>query len=84
MTITTISSRDFNQSVSAARRAAETGPVYITARGKPAQVLLSYKEYKKLTGSRRNTQDALAMPDVADIEFTAERENISFRDGDLS
>ncbi|WP_380182372.1 type II toxin-antitoxin system Phd/YefM family antitoxin [Kalamiella sp. sgz302252] len=84
MAITTMSSRDFNQGVSAARRAAETGPVYITDRGKPAHVLLSYEEYKRLTGSCRNIQDALAMAGAADIEFEPERGNVTFRDVDFS
>ena len=42
MTITTISSRDFNQDVSQAKRAAEAGPVVITDRGRPAFVLLRH------------------------------------------
>jgi antitoxin (DNA-binding transcriptional repressor) of toxin-antitoxin stability system len=37
----TITSRDFNQDMSAARRAAATEPVIITDRGKPFYVLLS-------------------------------------------
>jgi len=31
-------------------------------------VLLSIEEYQRLTRQRRNIADALAMPDVADIE----------------
>ena len=42
VTITTISSRDFNQDVSKAKRAAEAGPVVITDRGRPAFVLLRH------------------------------------------
>ncbi|WP_313688559.1 type II toxin-antitoxin system Phd/YefM family antitoxin [Pantoea sp.] len=84
MSITTISSRLFNQQVSAAKKMAENGPVYITDRGEPAHVLLTFEEYKKLTGTRRNIQDALAMSGVADIEFEPERMNIGFRDVDFS
>ncbi len=36
---TRISSREFNQDTSKAKKAAEKGPVYITDRGRPAHVL---------------------------------------------
>ncbi|WP_342754739.1 type II toxin-antitoxin system Phd/YefM family antitoxin [Pantoea sp. MBD-2R] len=84
MTITTLSSRTFNQQVSQAKKLAESGPVYITDRGEPAHVLLTFADYKKLTGSRRNIQDALAMPGVAELDFEPERGNIGFRDVDFS
>ena len=45
MTITTLSSRAFNQDASRAKKAAKSGPVFITDRGKPAHVLLSIEEY---------------------------------------
>lgn len=57
--VTTITSRSFNQELSKAKKAAETGPVYITDRGKPAHVLLTYEQFKQLTGSRRSILDAL-------------------------
>lgn len=40
----------------------KSGPVFITDRGKPAHVLLSFAEYQRLTQQRRNIADALAMP----------------------
>ncbi|MBP1151355.1 MULTISPECIES: type II toxin-antitoxin system Phd/YefM family antitoxin [unclassified Methylocaldum] len=69
MTITTVSSREFNQDVTRAKRAAEHGPVFITDRGKPSHVLLSIEEYRRLTGKRRNIVEALSMPGLADIEI---------------
>lgn len=54
MTITTISSREFNQDTGRAKKAATAGPVFITDRGKPAHVLLSIEEYQRLTGQNRN------------------------------
>jgi Antitoxin Phd_YefM, type II toxin-antitoxin system len=69
MPITTLSSRAFNQDASGAKHAANDGPVIITDRGRPAHVLLSYADYKKLTGARTNIADLLAMPGVAGIEF---------------
>lgn len=80
MTVTRISSRAFNQEVSRAKKAAEEGPVYITDRGNPAHVLLTFEAYKKLTGSNRNIVDSLAMPDGVDIDFEPERATIINRD----
>lgn len=80
MTVTKISSRAFNQEVSRAKKAAEAGPVYITDRGKPAHVLLTYDDYKKLAGTRRSIVDSLAMPGAVDIDFEPERTTIIHRD----
>jgi prevent-host-death family protein len=71
MTITTVSSREFNQDVSKIKRAALNGPVFITDRGHPAHVLLSIEDYQKLARTKENILDLLAMPDVANIEFDA-------------
>lgn len=83
MTVTRISSRAFNQEVSRAKKAAEEGPVYITDRGNPAHVLLTFEAYKKLTGSNRSIVDSLAMPDGVDIDFEPERATIINRDVEL-
>jgi prevent-host-death family protein len=69
MTITTLSSRQFNQDAGKAKKAAEAGPVIITDRGRPAHVLLTFSEYKKITGERTKIADLLAMPGIEDIEF---------------
>ncbi|MBS4078087.1 MULTISPECIES: type II toxin-antitoxin system Phd/YefM family antitoxin [Pseudomonas] len=84
MAITTISSREFNQDTSSAKKAALQGPVIITDRGKPAHVLLSIEEYEKLTGTNASIVDLLVMPEAADIEFEAERAVITHRPVDLS
>jgi prevent-host-death family protein len=75
MTVTTLSSREFNQDVTKAKRAARSGVVFITDRGKPAHVLLSMEQFRRLTGSQRNLVDALAMPGLSgiDIEFPRSR-----------
>lgn len=68
--MTQLSAREFNQDVSAAKRAAESEPVIVTDRGKPAYVLLSIEEYQRLTS--RDHEDflsALSMDDEEDIEF---------------
>jgi PHD/YefM family antitoxin component YafN of YafNO toxin-antitoxin module len=69
MTITTLSSRQFNQDASKAKKAALSGPVFITDRGRPAHVLLTFDEYKKITGKQTKIADLLAMPGIEDIEF---------------
>lgn len=84
MPITTLTSREFNQGASEAKRAASQGPVFITDRGKPAHVLLTFEDYQRLTKQRRNIADALAMPGVADIEFDPPRVDIRSQPVDLS
>ncbi len=69
MTITTVISREFNQGVSKMKRASLNGPVFITDRGYPTHVLLTIQDYEKLTESKENIIDLLAMPDAADIDF---------------
>jgi prevent-host-death family protein len=69
MTITTVTSREFNQDVSRIKKAASTGPVFITDRGQPAHVLLSIEDYQKLTKTKESIIDLLAMPEAAEIEF---------------
>ncbi len=71
MTITTLSSREFNQDASKAKKAAQQGPVFITDRGRPAHVLLTIEQYQLLAGQTTNIVDMLAMPEVQDIAFDA-------------
>ena len=73
MPITTISSREFNQDTSRAKKAAQVGPVVITDRGKPAHVLLSIAEYRRLAGGAAKIADLLAMPRVDEIELEIPR-----------
>ena len=69
MTITTVTSREFNQDVSKVKRAALNGPVFITDRGRPAHVLLAIQDYEKLTKIKENIIDLLAMPDADYFDF---------------
>jgi hypothetical protein len=69
MTITTLSSRQFNQDAGKAKKAAQGGPVFITDRGKPAHVLLTFDAYQKMAGSGANIADLLFMPGIEDIEI---------------
>ena len=71
MTITTLSSREFNQHASDAKRAANKGPVFITDRGHPAHVLLSIEDYRRLTGAHQKIADLLSMPGTGETGFDA-------------
>ncbi|HHT9010221.1 TPA: type II toxin-antitoxin system Phd/YefM family antitoxin [Burkholderia cenocepacia] len=82
MTITTLSSRELNQDVTKAKKATKDGPVFITDRGRPAHVLLSFEEYQRLTRQQRNIADALAMPGVEDVEFDPPRANVKIKEVD--
>lgn len=73
MSITTLSSREFNQDTSRAKKAAKRGPVFITDRGRPAHVLLTIADYQKITGKHETILDLLAMPGVAEVEFEPPR-----------
>jgi PHD/YefM family antitoxin component YafN of YafNO toxin-antitoxin module len=66
-----MSSREFSQDTSRAKKAPPDGPVFITDRGKPAHVLLTFDAYQKLLGV-----DLLAgprsRPASKDVELTVE------------
>lgn len=73
MTVTTLSSRELNQDIGRAKRAANDGPVFITDRGRPAHVLLTYAEYQRLTGGGPTIRALLDQPGMEDIEFDPPR-----------
>lgn len=66
-----MTSRDFNQRVSQAQKAAQVAPVIITNRGEPAYVLMSYAEYEKTLNAKplRSGLEALTPIDVADVDL---------------
>lgn len=73
MSITTMSSREFNQDAGGAKKAAEKGPVVITDRGRPAHVLLSFEAYQKLLGAGPSLLEALAQKEDGDFDFEPPR-----------
>ena len=73
MGTTTLSSRDFNQDVSRAKRAADDGPVIITDRGRPAYVLLRHDAYRRLVGGGPTIRELLDLPGAEDVEFDPPR-----------
>lgn len=68
-----ITSREFNQDVSQAKRAARIAPVFVTDRGKATHVLMSVEAYRKLTGQAETIVDLLAMPNPPAVNLDAVR-----------
>ena len=63
-----VTSRMFNQDVSAAKRFARDEPVFVTDRGKPTHVLLSIDAFRQLAGPNETLIDQLAMDEPVTIE----------------
>lgn len=84
MSTKTLSSREFNQDTSGAKRAAMDGPVFITDRGRPAHVLLTIEDYRRLSGDEPSIVELLAMPGGEDIEFDPPKMNFVMKLVDLS
>jgi prevent-host-death family protein len=68
-----LTSRDFNQDVSQAKRAARIEPVFITDRGRPTHVLMSVETYRRLTGQTETIVDLLAMPSLPAVDLDQAR-----------
>ena len=72
MTTSNLTSRQFNQDTGGAKRAAREGPVYITDRGRPSHVLLTFADYQRLAANRPSIIELLAQPPgIEDVEFHA-------------
>ena len=84
MAVTTFTSRELNQDLARAKRAAQSGPVIITDRGRPAHVLLSIDDYRRLAGKNRNLAESLSMSGLADTDFEPARLRIESPRADLS
>ena len=67
MSIKSFFSRAFNQDTSGAKRAAFSGHVSITDRGKPAHALMTFQEYQRNTMGPRSIVNLLGMH--ADVDF---------------
>jgi PHD/YefM family antitoxin component YafN of YafNO toxin-antitoxin module len=57
-----VTSREFNQDVSRAKRFAMIEPVFVTDRGKPTHVLISIDAWRQLSGERETIVQLLAAP----------------------
>ncbi len=74
-----LSAREFNRDVSAAKRAARSGPVVITDRGKAEFVLLSIDDYHSMR-EHRSLLDVLSMDEDVHSPVNIEFEPVVSRD----
>lgn len=84
MTVTTLSSREFNQDTGRAKQATRKGPVFITDRGRAAHVLLTIEDYRKLTGGSKSLAESLGQPGVPDFKFDPPKLDWQSKPADLS
>lgn len=82
-----VSSREFNQDVSQAKRLARFEPVFVTDRGRPTHVLMSMEAFRRLSGQNETIVDLLAVPDgslhgLADDEAPDRADPWHHRDGE--
>lgn len=73
MTITLVSSQEFDQAASKALLAANNGPVFITDQGRTTHVLMGYGMYQALSSGRQTIADLLALPGTSDAELDIAR-----------
>jgi prevent-host-death family protein len=83
MKTTTFTSREFNQDTGRAKQAALRGPVFITDRARPAHVLLSIEEYRRLTNANGDIVDLLAMPGSEEVELEFPKAGALYRPANL-
>ncbi len=83
MSITTVTSRELNQDIARAKKAAKSGPVFITDRGRPAHVLLCIEDYRRLAGERRSLVESLSMAGLSDIDLKPPRVRMEIPAADL-
>ncbi|WP_386687905.1 type II toxin-antitoxin system prevent-host-death family antitoxin [Lonepinella sp. MS14437] len=85
-----MTSREFNQHLSQAQKAAQIEPVIITNRGEPSYVLMKYTDYQQQIKTKpfRSALTALTptVEGVGDIELelqlrsTKQRQSVNFED----
>ena len=64
-----MTSREASQDFRRAKREAKSGPVIITERGRPANVLMSYDDYERLTEKPKSLFDRVAIPGQEEVDF---------------
>jgi prevent-host-death family protein len=73
LAVTTLTSREFNQDTSGAKKASRKGPVFITDRGRPAHVLLTIEDYQRLSGRNMSLLEAVAQTGASEFDFDPRR-----------
>ena len=85
MTQKTVTSREFNLDIAAAKRAAKEGPVVVTDRGEPAFVLISWGDYRRLADKEGpSLADLLHQENGEDFDFDPPKLKMGLRPADLS
>jgi PHD/YefM family antitoxin component YafN of YafNO toxin-antitoxin module len=68
--MSTLTAREFNQDAGGAKRAALAGPVFITDRGQPSHVLLTFDDFRRLAARHGSIVDLLSLPaDAGQIDL---------------
>lgn len=81
--MTTITSRDLNRDVAAAKRAAGDGPVTITDHGRATHVLMTAEDFAKITGNGETFGRRLFVPSLEAIELDLPARTVDERDVEL-
>jgi len=85
MTMTILTSREFNQETGRAKRATAEVPVVITHRGEPKHVPLSVADYLRIVAGKATIIEKLGWPPgIEDIEIAFPRSRDGPREVDLS
>ena len=63
-----VTSREFNQDVSQAKRFARIEPVFITDRGRPTHVLMSVDTFRQMSGQSESIVDLLALAAPGEVD----------------
>lgn len=81
MTYALMTSADFNQNPSKAKKAANEGPLVITEHGEASYVLVKYDDFQRSWKKPMSLLEALADPSpLSDKDFEPERIDFSGRD----
>lgn len=81
--MTTITSRELNRDVSAAKRAAGDGPVTITDHGRATHVLMTAEDFARITGEGETFGRRLFVPGLEAIELELPARTVDERDIEL-
>lgn len=79
----TFTSREFNRDPGSIKRAARSGPVFITDRNRPSLVVLAIQDYQRLAGRGASLLDLLMPAAGHDFDFEPPRSKIAAKSADL-
>lgn len=83
MSITTMTSHEFDQDTEQAMRETRSGPVFITDHGQPTHVLMSMEHYQQLRDGV-SIADRLSIHGSEAIDFEPAHVHIGLKSADLS